>query len=227
MVRNIQTLIHLVWLLSKVWISVPNNTNSITNPLQTPRRAFFLCSCWCSVCPRLASLSLKLNRRSRWVNVPTSPQPLADKTGLSNSESSSSLVTNTGSVSSDNSSTTTIANEISETIEKKSISVSSDTDSSEKLTVTREEMVKGVVIKGIVCNPKNSQKSKSSVSLNPFEKRLAPRPPAPAQSDSVPKTKSKTRGGSRNWMVLNIKCLDMLSNFSIFISNSRHCLGSL
>jgi len=135
---------------------------------------------------------------SRWVNVPTSPQPLADKTGLSNSESSSSLVTNTGSVSSDNSSTTTIANEISETIEKKSISVSSDTDSSEKLTVTREEMVKGVVIKGIVCNPKNSQKSKSSVSLNPFEKRLAPRPPAPAQSDSVPKTKSKTRGGSRN-----------------------------
>ena len=38
--KIVQTLIHLVWLLLKVWISVPNNTNSITKPLQTPRRAF-------------------------------------------------------------------------------------------------------------------------------------------------------------------------------------------
>lgn len=146
---------------------------------------------------------LKLNRRSRWVNVPSSsqPQPPEKTAGLSNSESSSSLVTNTGSVSSDHSSTNTISNgvkDVADNNNKKSILVSSDNDSSEKLTVTREEMVKGVVIKGIVCNPKNSQKSKSSASLNPFEKRLAPKPPVTLQSDSVPKTKSKTRGGSRN-----------------------------
>ena len=61
----------------------------------------------------------------------------------------------------------------------------------EKLTVSREEIVKGVVIKGIVCNPKNIQKSTSNASLNPFEKRTAPSPPI----DSV--TKPKTKKGSQ------------------------------
>merc|ERR1719402_1086782 len=128
--------------------------------------------------------------RSRWVNVPSSTHPPGDKIALSNSMSSSSLVTNTGSVASDISSTNTVAND--------DISSPSENDSSEKLTVTREEIVKGVVIKGIVCNPKNSQKSKSNASLNPFEKRLAPKPPDTTHTDSVPKTKSKSRGGSRN-----------------------------
>jgi len=124
------------------------------------------------------------------VNVPSSIHPPGDKIALSNSVSSSSLVTNTGSVASDDSSKNTVANDDTNS--------HSENDSSEKLTVTREEIVKGVVIKGIVCNPKNSQKSKSSASLNPFEKRLAPKPPDTAHADSVPKTKSKSRGGSRN-----------------------------
>ena len=78
-------------------------------------------------------------------------------------------------------------------------SLNLNNESQEKLTVTREEIVKGVVIKGIVCTPKSKQKSKSSsgskTSLNPFEKRLAPSPPADSSlSDSVPKTKTKKRG---------------------------------
>ena len=174
--------------------------------------------------PVSSTSKLKLNRRSRWVNVPSSSQPPPlEKTGLSNSESSSSLVTNTGSVSSDHSSTNTISNgfsDITDNNDKKSISVSSDNDSSEKLTVTREEMVKGVVIKGIVCNPKNSHKSKSSASLNPFEKRLAPKPPAALQSESVPKTKSKTRGGSRNWNVLSM-LLSIVITFYFYLNSHK------
>jgi len=141
--------------------------------------------------------SLKLKPRSRWVNVPSSAMP-ADKTGVSHSVSTSSLVTNTGSVSSDNSSTSTIANNSVITSDRGDENNPSENDLSEKLTVTREEMVKGVVIKGIVCNPKNTQKTKSNASLNPFEKRIAPKPPTITESESVPKTKSKSRGGSRN-----------------------------
>jgi len=136
------------------------------------------------------------------VNVPSSSQPPGKLSTPSKSVSNSSLVTNTGSVSSD-SLQKTISNggkklELTEKNEINNSSVSSDTDVSEKLTVTREEMVKGVVIKGIVCTPKNRNKSKSVASLNPFEKRLAPKAPASIQSDSEPKTKSKKRGGSRN-----------------------------
>ena len=77
-----------------------------------------------------------------------------------------------------------------------------DNDSVEKLTITREEIVKGVVIKGIVCTPKSKKKSKSfsasKTSLNPFEKRLAPAPPTDSSlSVSVPKTKSNKRGFSK------------------------------
>ena len=76
--------------------------------------------------------------------------------------------------------------------------------SAASLTVTREDLVKGVVMKGIVCTPKTGPKHKgksqpgSTQSLNPFEKRKAPKPP-PALSDSVPKTKAtKKRGMSKS-----------------------------
>ena len=50
-------------------------------------------------------------------------------------------------------------------------------EKSETLSIKREEVVKGVIIKGIVCNPKERIKSRSN-SLNPFEtKRTAPKPP--------------------------------------------------
>ena len=72
----------------------------------------------------------------------------------------------------------------------------------EKLTVSREEIIKGVVIKGIVSTPKAGHKKKdrsktvSTSSLNPFEKRKAPNPPAPPPpSDSVPKTKTAKKRG--------------------------------
>ena len=74
---------------------------------------------------------------------------------------------------------------------------------SEKLTVQREELVRGVVIKAIVSTPKTkSKKARSSsvtastTSLNPFEKRQAPKPPS--LPESVPKTKSKKRGISKS-----------------------------
>ena len=54
--------------------------------------------------------------------------------------------------------------------------------------VKREEMIKGVIIKGIVCTPQT--KSKSKKSGNPFEKRAAPSPPPLPQSE--PKTKPKS-----------------------------------
>ena len=45
------------------------------------------------------------------------------------------------------------------------------------LSVTRDEMVKGVLIKGIVCTPKAK-----AGSGNPFEvKRAAPKPPPPGK----------------------------------------------
>ena len=92
----------------------------------------------------------------------------------------------------------------SEELEKGEQRLSLDTEASEKLTVSREEIIKGVVIKGIVSTPKAGHKKKdrsktvSTSSLNPFEKRKAPNPPpAPPPSDSVPKTKaSKKRGMS-------------------------------
>ena len=185
-----------------------NTTNKLIQPCGRVPGVVCLSSVECDYVHILSVHKLKLNRRSRWVNVPSSSQPPGGEKTLSTSASSSSLVTNTGSVSSDSSVHTTVSNghnrELTDQKDKERVSVSSENDSSEKLTVTREEMVKGVVIKGIVCNPKNSQKSKSSASLNPFEKRLAPKPPASVQSDSVPKTKSKSksRGGSRNWNVL-------------------------
>ena len=81
-----------------------------------------------------------------------------------------------------------------------SLHLENQNGSSEKLTVSREEIVKGVVIKGIVCTPKtntknkNRSKSMSTTSLNPFEKRKAPNPPPiVSESESVPKTKSKNK----------------------------------
>ena len=81
-----------------------------------------------------------------------------------------------------------------------SLDLEKSNGSTEKLTVSREEIVKGVVIKGIVCTPKtntknkNRSKSMSTTSLNPFEKRKAPNPPPiVSESESVPKTKSKNK----------------------------------
>ena len=69
---------------------------------------------------------------------------------------------------------------------------------SEKLTIPHEDHVKGVIIKGIVCTPKlkNKSKSDSIASLNPFEKRLAPKPPS--SLEAVPKTKPNKRGVSKS-----------------------------
>merc|ERR1712080_66289 len=47
--------------------------------------------------------------------------------------------------------------------------------------VKREEMIKGVIIKGIVCTPQTKGKNKKSG--NPFEKRAAPSPPPLPQSE--------------------------------------------
>ena len=55
--------------------------------------------------------------------------------------------------------------------------------------VKREEMIKGVIIKGIVCTPQVKGKNKKSG--NPFEKRAAPSPPLLPQSE--PKTKPKVK----------------------------------
>ena len=122
----------------------------------------------------------KLRRRSRWVNVPSSSDISGSSTSapfpLASTASSSSMTTNPGGESN---------------------------GSSEKLTISREEIVKGVVIKGIVCTPKTKQKNKSSskTSLNPFEKRVAPAPPPPSDSvsASVSKNKTKKRGFSKKW----------------------------
>ena len=60
--------------------------------------------------------------------------------------------------------------------------------------VKREEMIKGVIIKGIVCTPQT--KSKSKKSGNPFEKRAAPSPPPLPQSE--PKTKPKSKNPKKS-----------------------------
>ena len=57
------------------------------------------------------------------------------------------------------------------------------------IEVKREEMIKGVIIKGIVCTPQ--MKGKNKKSGNPFEKRAAPSPPPLPQSE--PKTKPKAK----------------------------------
>ena len=66
------------------------------------------------------------------------------------------------------------------------------------------EIIKGVVMKGIISTPKAIHKKKdksktdSTSSLNPFEKRKAPNPPPAPTPDSVPKTKAaKKRGMSK------------------------------
>ena len=69
--------------------------------------------------------------------------------------------------------------------------------------MSREEVLKGVIIKGIVCGaPKHPRvksptgSSSGSVASNPFEKRAAPAPPPTASqrgSESEPKTKAKNR----------------------------------
>ena len=83
-----------------------------------------------------------------------------------------------------------------------SLGIESSASSSEKLTVRKEDIIKGVVIKGIVSTPKAGHKKKdrssktvSTTSLNPFEKRKAPNPPPPPPSDSVPKTKAAKKRG--------------------------------
>ena len=67
----------------------------------------------------------------------------------------------------------------------------------ETLSVSREEVLKGVIIKGIVCvAPKHPRvKSPTGSASNPFEKRAAPAPPTASQrgSESEPKTKAKNR----------------------------------
>ena len=70
----------------------------------------------------------------------------------------------------------------------------------ETLSVSREEVLKGVIIKGIVCGaPKHprvkSPTGSSGSASNPFEKRAAPAPPTASQrgSESEPKTKAKNR----------------------------------
>lgn len=123
--------------------------------------------------------------RSRWVNVPVSAESAEAKTEamfpVTTSHSSLSLVTQTG----------------------------GPAQQGDRLTVSREEIVKGVVIKGIVCTPKNgrsSKKNKSTASLNPFEKRNAPQPPV-IDSDFSQRNKNKARGGSKNW-----DCLVLLTS---------------
>ena len=68
--------------------------------------------------------------------------------------------------------------------------------------MSREEVLKGVIIKGIVgAAPKHPRVksptgSSGSVASNPFEKRVAPAPPPTASqrgSESEPKTKAKNR----------------------------------
>ena len=61
--------------------------------------------------------------------------------------------------------------------------------------VKREEMIKGVIIKGIVCTPQ--MKGKYKKSGNPFEKRAAPSPPPLPQSEPKTKSKSKNHKNSR------------------------------
>merc|ERR1711874_487144 len=61
--------------------------------------------------------------------------------------------------------------------------------------VKREEMIKGVIIKGIVCTPQ--MKGKNKKSGNPFEKRAAPSPPPLPQSEPKTKPKAKNAKNSR------------------------------
>ena len=62
--------------------------------------------------------------------------------------------------------------------------------------VKREELIKGVIIKGIVCTPQ--MKGKNKKSGNPFEKRSAPSPPPPPQSEPKTKAKKKSRKSSND-----------------------------
>jgi len=69
---------------------------------------------------------------------------------------------------------------------------------SETLSVSREEVLKGVIIKGILSMPAGGRGKGSTASggSNPFEKRTAPAPPSlhkSHSSESEPKTKSKNR----------------------------------
>ena len=63
------------------------------------------------------------------------------------------------------------------------------------IEVKREEMIKGVIIKGIVCTPQ--MKGKNKKSGNPFEKRAAPSPPPLPQSEPKTKAKAKNHKNSR------------------------------
>ncbi|XP_023319860.1 dynamin isoform X4 [Eurytemora carolleeae] len=97
---------------------------------------------------------------SRWVNVPAAQT-------ISGSPSSRP--------SSPNPSLDTYSSSSSQGSKKPSTVLAGE--KSETLSIKREEVVKGVIIKGIVCNPKERVKSRSN-SLNPFEtKRTAPKPP--------------------------------------------------
>ena len=109
---------------------------------------------------------------SRWVNV---PEPPVSSFPLSTSASTSSMTTQPGGCESHES--------------------DSEQSLTGKLTISHEDAVKGIVIKGVVVTPKMKNKSNSIASLNPFEKRLAPKPPP--ISESVPKTKATKRRVSK------------------------------
>ncbi len=93
-------------------------------------------------------------------------------------------------------------NQLSSSVVAKSGQHVSAESAAETLSVSREEILKGVIIKGIVCTPpagggRRRKESSASAGSNPFEKRAAPAPPslhkAHSSAESEPKTKSKNR----------------------------------
>jgi hypothetical protein len=90
-------------------------------------------------------------------------------------------------------------NQLSSSVVAKSGQHVSAASAAETLSVSREEILKGVIIKGIVCTPpagggRRRKESSASAGSNPFEKRAAPAPPRlQSSAESEPKTKSKNR----------------------------------
>ena len=154
-----------LWLLSRRWVNVPVSPEPPLSPAQTTHK-INLATTTQQPTAALEAKAIVLKSEGERSRLSTSPADTVSSVGSG--------------ASSPRSPQASLKLEESSTSEK-----------SENLAVTRKELVKGVIIKGIVCNPKSKTQGKAS-SGNPFEtKRTAPKPPS--QAVSVPKTKSKNR----------------------------------
>ena len=158
-----------LWLLSRRWVNVPVSPEPPLSPTQTALK-INLATTTQQPTAALEAKAIVLKSEGERSRLSTSPADTVSSVGEPVGSGASGPRSPQASLKLEESSTS---------------------EKSENLAVTRKELVKGVIIKGIVCNPKSKTQGKAS-SGNPFEtKRTAPKPPS--QADSVPKTKSKNR----------------------------------